>query len=25
MPIGDEYGKPHEFKLNSPRLEGYPY
>ena len=25
MPIGDEYGKPHEFKLNAPRLEGYPY
>ena len=25
MPIGDDYGKPHEFKLNSPRLEGYPY
>jgi cytochrome c len=25
MPIGDNYGKPHEFKLNSPRLEGYPY
>jgi cytochrome c len=25
MPIGDEYGKPREFKLNSPRLEGYPY
>jgi cytochrome c len=25
MPIGDEYGKPHEFKLNKPRLEGYPY
>jgi S-disulfanyl-L-cysteine oxidoreductase SoxD len=25
MPIGDEFGKPHEFKLNSPRLEGYPY
>ena len=25
MPIGDDYGKPHEFKLNSPRLRGYPY
>jgi len=25
MPIGDEFGKPHEFRLNSPRLEGYPY
>ena len=25
MPIGDNYGKPHEFRLNSPRLEGYPY
>ena len=25
MPIGDDYGKPHEFKLNAPRLEGYPY
>jgi cytochrome c len=25
MPIGDEYGKPHEFKVNKPRLEGYPY
>jgi len=25
MPIGDEFGKPHEFKVNSPRLEGYPY
>ena len=25
MPIGDEFGKPHEFKLNAPRLEGYPY
>jgi cytochrome c len=25
MPIGDEYGKPHDFKLNRPRLEGYPY
>ena len=25
MPIGDAYGKPHEFKLNAPRLEGYPY
>jgi cytochrome c len=24
MPIGDDYGKPHEFKLNAPRLEGYP-
>ena len=25
MPIGDAYGKPHEFKVNAPRLEGYPY
>src|SRR5881394_420269 len=25
MPIGDEFGKPHHFKLNAPRLEGYPY
>ena len=25
MPIGDEFGKPHNFKLNAPRLEGYPY
>ena len=25
MPIGDEFGKPHEFKLNAPRLAGYPY
>src|SRR5215470_2721641 len=25
MPIGDDYGKPHEFKVNAPRLEGYPY
>jgi mono/diheme cytochrome c family protein len=25
MPIGDEFGKPHEFKLNAPRLQGYPY
>ena len=25
MPIGEEYGKPHEFKLNAPRLQGYPY
>ena len=25
MPIGEHYGKPHEFKLNAPRLEGYPY
>ena len=25
MPIGDDFGKPHDFKLNSPRLEGYPY
>ena len=25
MPIGDEYGKPHQFKVNAPRLEGYPY
>jgi len=25
MPIGDEFGKPHEFQLNAPRLRGYPY
>src|SRR5215208_6154635 len=25
MPIGDEFGKPHQFKVNAPRLEGYPY
>jgi cytochrome c len=25
MPIGDAFGKPHDFKLNAPRLEGYPY
>jgi cytochrome c len=25
MPIGDAFGKPHEFKLNAPRLKGYPY
>ena len=25
MPIGDEFGKPHEFKLNALRLKGYPY
>jgi len=25
MPIGDAYGKPHEFRLNAPRLKGYPY
>jgi mono/diheme cytochrome c family protein len=25
MPIGEAYGKPHEFKVNAPRLEGYPY
>jgi cytochrome c len=25
MPIGDHYGKPHDYKPNSPRLEGYPY
>ena len=25
MPIGDQFGKPHQFKLNAPRLEGYPY
>ena len=25
MPIGDEFGKPHDFKLNAPRLKGYPY
>ncbi|HMF86959.1 MAG TPA: cytochrome c, partial [Gemmatimonadaceae bacterium] len=24
MPIGDEFGKPHEFQLNAPRLRGYP-
>ena len=25
MPIGDEYAKMHEWKPNTPRLEGYPY
>jgi S-disulfanyl-L-cysteine oxidoreductase SoxD len=25
MPIGDNYGKPHDYKPNAPRLEGYPY
>src|SRR3954468_15957777 len=25
MPIGEQYGKPHEFKVNAPRLQGYPY
>ena len=25
MPIGDDFGKPHEWKPNAPRLEGYPY
>ncbi len=25
MPIGDDYGKPHDYKRNAPRLEGYPY
>jgi mono/diheme cytochrome c family protein len=25
MPIGDAWGKPHDFKVNAPRLEGYPY
>ena len=25
MPIGDDYAKLHEFKPNTPRLEGYPY
>jgi S-disulfanyl-L-cysteine oxidoreductase SoxD len=25
MPIGDEFGKPHDFKPNTPRLKGYPY
>src|SRR3954467_12277923 len=25
MPIGDVWGKPHEFKVRAPRLEGYPY
>jgi len=25
MPIGDEFGKPHEFKPNAPRLKGYPH
>jgi len=24
MPIGDEFGKPHHFKLNAPRLEVTP-
>ncbi len=25
MPIGEAYGKPHDFKVRAPRLEGYPY
>jgi cytochrome c len=25
MPIGDEFGKPHDFNPNTPRLKGYPY
>jgi hypothetical protein len=25
MPIGDAFGKPHDFHPNKPRLEGYPY
>jgi cytochrome c len=25
MPIGDEFGKPHDWQRNKPRLEGYPY
>ena len=25
MPIGDDYAKLHEWKANTPRLEGYPY
>jgi len=25
MPIGDEFGKPHDWKRNAPRLPGYPY
>jgi cytochrome c len=25
MPIGDDYAKLHEWKRNTPRLEGYPY
>ena len=25
MPIGDQFGKPHDFKPNTPRLKGYPY
>ena len=25
MPIGDDYAKLHEWKPNTPRLEGYPY
>ena len=25
MPIGDDYGKLHEWKPNTPRLEGYPF
>ena len=25
MPIGDDYGKLHDFKPNTPRLKGYPY
>ena len=25
MPIGDEFGKPHDWHRNEPRLKGYPY
>ena len=25
MPIGDDYAKLHEWKPNTPRLQGYPY
>ena len=25
MPIGDEFGKPHDWHKNEPRLKGYPY
>jgi hypothetical protein len=25
MPIGDNYAKEHDWKPNTPRLEGYPY
>jgi S-disulfanyl-L-cysteine oxidoreductase SoxD len=25
MPIGDDYGKPHDWHPNTPRLKGYPY